>query len=60
MGAGLNTIVTVNPYTEGHDFTGAALVVNHLGEPDRPCEALQGSLKGFNCVTLELIRELLG
>lgn len=39
--AGLNTIVTVNAYTQAQDFTGAALVLNHLGEPDYPCKVLQ-------------------
>jgi len=34
--AGLTTIVTVNDYTEGQDFSTADLVINHLGEPDLP------------------------
>ena len=35
-GAGLTTIVTVNDYTEGQDFSTADLVISHLGEPDLP------------------------
>ena len=38
--AGLKTIVTVNGYTQHQDFTGAALVLNHLGEPGYPCKVL--------------------
>ncbi|MCX7673641.1 MAG: HAD family hydrolase [Thiobacillaceae bacterium] len=34
--AGLKTIVTVNDYTRGHDFTGALAVLTDLGEPHAP------------------------
>ena len=34
--AGLKTIVTYNNYTQTQDFSEAVLVLNHLGEPDRP------------------------
>jgi beta-phosphoglucomutase-like phosphatase (HAD superfamily) len=40
--AGLATVVTVNDYTRSQDFSGAALVLNHLGDPDLPFEVLQG------------------
>jgi HAD superfamily hydrolase (TIGR01509 family) len=33
-GAGLPVVVTVSAYTAGEDFTGAALVVSCLGDPD--------------------------
>jgi len=33
--AGMKCVVTVNGYTQKHDFTGADLVVSELGEPDR-------------------------
>jgi HAD superfamily hydrolase (TIGR01509 family) len=33
-GAGLATVVTVSGYTRAEDFTGAALVVSSLGDPD--------------------------
>jgi HAD superfamily hydrolase (TIGR01509 family) len=42
LGAGLTTIVTCNAYTRSHDFTGASLVLTHLGEPDLPFEVLAG------------------
>jgi HAD superfamily hydrolase (TIGR01509 family) len=51
-GAGLTTIVTVNDYTKEQNFSDAALVVNHLGEPDLPFTILQG--KNFNAHYLEL------
>lgn len=45
LGANLKTIITINEYTEIHDFTGAALVLDHLGEPDMD----NTCLAGFNC-----------
>lgn len=38
--AEIATVVTVNPWTEGDDFTGALAVLDHLGDPDHPCRAL--------------------
>lgn len=40
--AGLTTIATVNDYTCTQDFSRAAMVVNHLGDPGRPFELLAG------------------
>ncbi|GAA1360627.1 HAD-IA family hydrolase [Catellatospora chokoriensis] len=34
VAAGIACVVTVNDYTAGEDFTGAAFVVDSLGEPD--------------------------
>ncbi len=34
LGAGLACVVTVSTYTVDEDFTGAALVVSSLGDPD--------------------------
>lgn len=40
--AGLKTIITVNNYTEKQDFSAADLVISDLGEPDQPCQVIQG------------------
>jgi HAD superfamily hydrolase (TIGR01509 family) len=37
---GLVTVITVNGYTAHEDFSGAALVLDHLGEPGRPLRVL--------------------
>ncbi|MGO9982711.1 MAG: HAD family hydrolase [Rhodomicrobium sp.] len=42
LAAKLKTIVTVNGYTAGQDFTGAALVLDSFGEPDHPFQVLAG------------------
>lgn len=59
LGAGLRTVITVSQYTRTHDFSGASLVVDHLGEPDAPATASQGSLNKSRCVDLSLLESLL-
>lgn len=39
---GLPTIITVNEYTQGQDFSEALLVLNHLGEPELPYTVIAG------------------
>lgn len=57
--AHLTTLVTLNDYTRHHNFAGAALVINHLGEPDLPFQVLQGTHPGQNWVDLTLANQLL-
>ena len=40
--AGIETVITVNDYTREHDFTGAVLVLDHLGEAGQPFTRLAG------------------
>ncbi|MGD8842734.1 MAG: HAD family hydrolase [Gammaproteobacteria bacterium] len=56
--AGLQTLVTVSQYTRGQDFTGAALVLDQLGEPDQPFEVLAGDADAYRCVNVQQLREL--
>lgn len=58
-GAGLATVVTVNDYTRGHDFTGAAVVLDHLGGPDAPFTVLSSApVNGFSFASLDLLSRL--
>ncbi|NCJ08586.1 HAD-IA family hydrolase [Synechococcales cyanobacterium C] len=41
LAAGLTTLVTANPYTQTDDLSGAALVVDSLGDPDQPLKILK-------------------
>ncbi len=59
LGAGLNCVVTTHEYTRNDDFSGAALVLNHLGEPDKPCTAADGYQCGRVCVDIELLDEII-
>jgi beta-phosphoglucomutase-like phosphatase (HAD superfamily) len=57
--AGLRTVVTVNDYTRDHDFTGAAIVLDHLGEPDAPFTVLSPTpANGFRFASLDLLFRL--
>jgi HAD superfamily hydrolase (TIGR01509 family) len=57
--AGIKTVITVNDYTRQQDFTGAVLVIDHLGEPDQPFTVLQGAApNAFNHVNVELLRRI--
>ena len=59
LDAGIRSLlVTVNGYTRDEDFSGAGLVVDHLGDPGRPCRAISGDLAGHEMVDVALLREL--
>jgi HAD superfamily hydrolase (TIGR01509 family) len=60
LGAGLKTIVTVNPYTTGQDFSGAALVVDNLGEATQPIDVLTGNGFQSTYVDVGLLCKLFG
>lgn len=57
--AGLKTLVTVSDYTQGHDFSGAALLLDQLGEPGHPFRVLAGEVNGAEYVNVDLLRRLL-
>ena len=48
----------VNNYTINQNFTGATLVLNHLGEPEKPFTILAGNALGRNYCDLKLIELL--
>ncbi len=56
--AGLTTLITINDYTRDHDFTGAALVVDQMGEPGRPFKVLAGEARGAKLVDVSLVKTL--
>jgi beta-phosphoglucomutase-like phosphatase (HAD superfamily) len=56
--AGLRTVITINDYTRTHDFSGAALVLDHLGEPDQPSRILHGRLNGARYLDVNALRDL--
>lgn len=57
--AGLVTVITTHRYTRDNDFRGAALVLDQLGEPDRPFCVLDGDAHGATFVDLALLQRLL-
>jgi len=51
-------VVTVNGYTRDEQFTGASLVVDQLGEADKPCSVLAGAKVEAEMVDLGLLQLL--
>lgn len=58
LGADLPTLVTINGYTRDHDFSGAVLVLDQLGEPDQPFTVLAGNAGEARYVDVALLRRL--
>ncbi len=61
--ASLKTVITVNDYTRSGDYSGAALVLDHLGEPDLPFHVLDGGHQAMvpptqHYLDIELARKL--
>lgn len=58
LGAGLKTIITTNDYTEKHDFKGAAIILNHMGEENDPFSVVDGDANGHTYLDCDMITEL--
>jgi HAD superfamily hydrolase (TIGR01509 family) len=58
QGADLKTIITINDYTRDHDFTGAVIVLDDMGEPDKPFTVLVGDAGESSCLDMALVRRL--
>lgn len=56
--AGVPTVITVTDYTQHQDFSGAAVVLNHLGDPGDPCRILSGAVDPFEYFTLDTAHQL--
>ncbi|MCS6813638.1 MAG: HAD family hydrolase [Cyanobacteria bacterium] len=56
--AGLRTIVTVNDYTRTQDFTGAILVLDHLGDPGNVFQVISGQAGWTTYLDVALVRSL--
>ncbi|MDX2215731.1 MAG: HAD family hydrolase [Oculatellaceae cyanobacterium bins.114] len=59
LGANLPTVITVNGYTQNHNFTGAELVIDQFGEPDLPFRAIAGNPHSASYFNLALAHQLL-
>lgn len=54
--AGIPVIITVNPYTDDNDFTGASVVADGLGEPDAPFSVSVGGAHGKTFADIALLK----
>lgn len=58
LGANLKTVITQNHYTEEHDFTGAAVVLDHLGEPNNACQCIAGDIGDATFISVDELTKL--
>jgi len=58
LGASLKTIITINDYTKTHDFTGASLVLDQMGEPESAFTTLSGNNHGASFINLDLLNKI--
>jgi beta-phosphoglucomutase-like phosphatase (HAD superfamily) len=58
LAAGLNTLITVNGYTYGQDFSGARLVLSDLGELSQPYEVLAGNVQNEGLINVRALARL--
>jgi HAD superfamily hydrolase (TIGR01509 family) len=57
--AGLRTLITYNSYTCDHNFEGAWMVLDHLGNAEVPCSQRAGEPLQSRYVTIEGLLELM-
>lgn len=58
LGASLATVITINDYTRDHDFTGAVLVVDQMGEPGSPFKVISGNAGSATMLDVALLKQL--
>lgn len=58
IGASLKTIITTNSYTTHHDFSGALIVLDQIGETDKPFTVLEGDAGNHQQLTVSMLHEL--
>lgn len=57
-GANLCTIITINDYTQNHDFTDACIVLDQMGEADQPFSIISGNSTDAKFLDCELVSKL--
>ena len=60
--AGIDTIITENDITRGHDFSGAVVVLSDMGEPGKPCRILESKFpdRKFEYFSIDTLKLLFG
>ncbi len=58
MDANLKTLITVNEYTESHQFDEAIVILNNLGEPNNPFKMIEGNPSQATFVNVDYLKEL--
>ena len=58
ISAGLKTGGTISEYTKTNNFEGALVVLDHLGEEDKPFLIINGTPSDYSMVSVDYIKEL--
>lgn len=58
VAAGLKTVITTNAYTESHDFSKAAIVLDQMGDENDPFTVIAGDAQGESYLNVALIKKL--
>ncbi|HIG89003.1 HAD family hydrolase [Candidatus Thioglobus sp.] len=56
--ANLKTLITVNEYTQSHQFDDAMVILNNLGEADKPFTMIEGDSTNATYVNVDYLKEL--
>ncbi len=56
--ANLKTLITTNEYTDSHQFDEAIVILNNLGEPNKPFTLIEGDATDTTYVTVDYLKEL--
>ena len=56
LAAHIPTLITVSDYTRHEDFTGAQLILNHLGEPEQAFTILSDNTSHSSYVDVDMLR----
>jgi HAD superfamily hydrolase (TIGR01509 family) len=56
--AGIKSVITINEWTDTHNFTGALVVLNNLGEKDKPFTMISGTPTSYSFVNVDYLLEL--
>ena len=56
--ADLNTIITINDYTKDHNFNGASIVLDQMGEPEQPFSVISGNACNHTYLNCDLVIQL--
>lgn len=58
QGADLKTIITINSYTKDHNFNGAEIVLDNMGEPKQAFNTISGNNYGHSFINLDFLHKL--
>ena len=56
--AGLRTVVTLSEYTKTKNFEGALVVLDHLGDENKPFDIIKGNMTSHSFVSVSYLKEL--